>query len=422
MKKQRLTLMPDVYLTILETDKFRTNCLSLNILRPLCAQEAAKNALLPDVLLRGCRMCKDMEEISAWLDQRYGAGVQAMVRKKGEVQDVGFFLDYIDQRFVSPEENLTRDICQLMGSFLLEPVLENGVFRQDYVDGEKVNLINAIMAQINDKRTYAAIRLRQEMFSQEAYGVSKYGQRQEVEAITPESLYEHYRYVLAHSRIELIFVGRTDPEQLRQYLLEALAGLPREQVDAVGTIEGTCGEQVWEVQETMDVTQGTLVMGLRTGITVGSPEDPALLLLNTVFGGGITSKLFQNVRERMSLCYYASSGLDRFKGIMTVASGVDPAQYEAAKGEILRQLEACRQGEITDAELEAARSALCSSLRSSGDSLGRMEDYYLGQAIGGFDDTPESLEAALRHVTREAVQAAARKLRLDTVFFLKGEG
>ena len=153
MKKQRLTLMPDVYLTILETDKFRTNCLSLNILRPLCAQEAAKNALLPDVLLRGCRMCKDMEEISAWLDQRYGAGVQAMVRKKGEVQDVGFFLDYIDQRFVSPEENLTRDICQLMGSFLLEPVLENGVFRQDYVDGEKVNLINAIMAQINDNRT-----------------------------------------------------------------------------------------------------------------------------------------------------------------------------------------------------------------------------------------------------------------------------
>ena len=104
-------------------------------------------------------------------------------------------------------------------------------------------------------------------------------------------------------------------------LLEALAGLPREQVDAVGTIEGTCGEQVREVQETMDVTQGTLVMGLRTGITVGSPEDPALLLLNTVFGGGITSKLFQNVRERMSLCYYASSGLDRFKGIMTVASG-----------------------------------------------------------------------------------------------------
>ena len=168
MEKYRVELLPDVFLTVLDTDKFRTNYLSLNILRPLRREEAALNALLPDVLLRGCRICPDMQEIAAWLDQRYGAGVQSVVRKKGEIQAIGFFFDYVNERFAEPKEDLTGDICNLLGSFLLEPVLDDGVFRQDYVDGEKVNLCNAIMAQINDKRIYAAMRLRQEMFSGEA--------------------------------------------------------------------------------------------------------------------------------------------------------------------------------------------------------------------------------------------------------------
>ena len=420
MKKQRLMLLPNVYLTILNTEKFRTNCLSVNILRPLRQREAAMNALLPDVLLRGCRMCKSMGEISAWLDQRYGAGVQAFVRKKGEVQDIGFFFDYIDERFIASEEKLTKDICDLLGSFLLEPVTENGAFRQDYVDGEKINLINSIMAQINDKRSYAAIRLRQEMFADEPYGVSKNGEKSEVEAITPMGLYTHYKYVLAHSQIEIIFVGRADGEYLTDCLRNALKTLPRAVVDPTATSLGRIPESVREVSETMDIVQGNLVMGFRTGITAADPEYPALMLFNSIFGGGVTSKLFLNVRERLSLCYYASSGIDQFKGIMLVSSGVDMDKYERAREEIMSQLELCRNGEITDEEMSAAKSALCSSLRSCNDSLGRMEDFCLGQEIGHYNHTPESLELAIKQVALDEVKQVAQKLRLDTIFFLRG--
>lgn len=420
MEKQRFELMPDVFLTVLHTDKFRTNCLSVNILRPLRREEAALNALLPDVLLRGCEMCPDMGAISAWLDERYGAGVQATVRKKGEVQAVGFFMDYIDEKFAESGENLTEDICSLLGSFLLRPVTENGSFRRDYVDGEKVNLINAIMSQINDKRSYAAIRLRQEMFSEEAYGVSKNGEQEQVEAITPESLYAHYQKILAHSRIEILFAGRCDAETLKRALLRALEKLPRSAVDRVHTEPGPMPAAVRERTETMDVTQGNLVMGFRTGITSEDADYPALLLFNGVFGGSLTSKLFMHVRERLSLCYYASSGLDRFKGVMLVSSGVDMDKYEMAREEILRQLEACRNGDITPEELEAVRSYLCTSLKTSGDSLMRMEDFYLGQAVGGYSDSPEDLTEQLRQVTLEQVCQAAKKTRLDTIFFLKG--
>jgi predicted Zn-dependent peptidase len=418
MDKERFELMPGVFLTVLSTDKFKTNCLSLNLLRPLEQSEAAMNALLPDVLLRGCALCPDMGAVSAWLDERYGAGIQTTVRKKGEVQAIGFFMDYINERYT--QESLTEDICKLLGSFLLEPVLENGVFRKDYVAGEKVNLINAIMAQINDKRTYASIRLRQEMFRGEQYGVGKYGTQEQVEAITPERLYAHYQTILETSQIELTFAGQTDIEHLKASLLEALKELPRGALVHPETVEGPMPETVRELTETMDVTQGKLVMGFRTGITAGDEQYPALLLMNSVYGGSLTSKLFMNVREKLSLCYYASSGLDRFKGVMIVSSGVDMDKFETAKAEILAQLEACRRGEIAQEELEPARSYLISSLKAGEDSAYGMEDFYVGQTIGGYTDTPDTLAQALQKVTIPEIQAVANRLKLDTIYFLKG--
>jgi predicted Zn-dependent peptidase len=361
-----------------------------------------------------------MGAISAWLDHRYGAGVQATVRKKGEVQAIGFFMDYIDQRFVAPGETLTEDICALLGSFLLEPVTENGVFRQDYVDGEKVNLINAIMSQINDKRVYASTRLRQEMFDQEPYGVSKLGTREAVEAITPKGLYAHYQKVLAESRIEMVFAGRTDVETLTAALQKALKDLPRGQIQPVETHQGPMPQKVRELDETMDVTQGNLILGFRTGITMGDPDYPALLLFNGVFGGSLTSKLFLHVREEKSLCYYASSSTDGFKGIMVVSSGVDTDKYQEAKEEILRQLSACQTGNITPEELEATRSYLITSLKTGEDSLGRMEDYWLSQVVGGYHISQAQLLESIQQVTLEQVVAAAQKTQLDTIFFLKG--
>ena len=182
---------------------------------------------------------------------------------------------------------------------------------------------------------------------------------------------------------------------------------------------GTCGE-VRTVEETLDVTQGKLCMGLRSGITSDHPLFPAFVLLNAIFGAGPTSKLFMNVREKMSLCYYASSSINSFKGIMIISSGIEFANFEIAKAEILHQLDACVQGDISSEELENARRSVLSSLRAGLDSPGRMEDHSLSCAINGRDVEVETLMAEISAVTLAQVQEAASQLRLDTVYFLKG--
>ena len=259
------------------------------------------------------------------------------------------------------------------------------------------------------------------MFRDEPYGVSKYGSAEDVAAITPEALYAHYQNILATSRIELIFTGDADTACLENTLREVFANLPREALVKTGTTPGKMPETVRNITEKMDVTQGKLVMGFRTGITAADPMYPALLMLNGVYGGSLTSKLFMNVREKLSLCYYASSGIDRMKGVMVVSSGVDTQQYETARKEILHQLDACLQGNITEDELESTRSYLISSLKTGEDSPYQLDDFQLGQGIGGYDYTAESLAESLKTVTIPEIQAAARRLKLDTVYFLCGE-
>ena len=169
------------------------------------------------------------------------------------------------------------------------------------------------------------------------------------------------------------------------------------------------------------MTQGKLAMGFRTGgITCWEEDYPALTVLNALFGGTTMSRLFLNVREKLSLCYYASSTLEKMKGLLLVSSGIEFDKYDTAREEILAQLESIRRGEIEDWELEGTRSILINGHRSTLDDQGRLEEFWLGQSAAGLDIGIEELVEGIRRVTREQVAAAAQKLELDTIYFLRG--
>jgi len=413
-------LRPGVRLTCLQTDRFKTDYISLNLLRPLRAEEASFAALLPSVLLRGTEQYPDMQSICARLDMLYGMGIDGTSGKRGEVQILGLYMDFIDDALVPDGSAMLEPAVDFLTQVLLHPVLENGLLRTDYVEGEKTNLINAIESQINDKRSWATKRMVETMFAGEAYSVNRLGTSEQARSITAESLTAYWQRVLAHSEIEIFFVGRASAETAQRALELLVNALPQGETDAFGTELVLPERPLQECSEVMDVTQGKLVMGLRTP-DIGASEDfPALVMCNAIFGGTVSSKLFLNVREAMSLCYYASSGLEKFKGVMIVSAGVDCDRYETARDAILRELEACRSGDITEAEMDAARRSLISSLRAAGDSPDRMVDHYLNQRLLGLEGAPTEMIAKLEAVTKDEVAAAARRLRLDTIYFVKG--
>lgn len=415
----RTEILPGVYLTAVQSDKFKTGCFSLNLLRPMKKEEAAANALIPSVLLRGSERCPDIASISAKLDELYGASVGTLVRKKGEVQLVGFYCDYVQDEYV--DEPVFAPVMAFLAELLLNPRLENGAFPEAVVDSEKLNLENAMLSRINDKRTYAASQLIRTMCAGQPYGIPRIGEPEDLKNITAKSLYAHYWDLLATSRVELFYMGSLSPEAVTKVLQAALAELPRAEVFVpVGTTPAPAARPVQEKTERLDVTQGKLSLGFFTDITAKDPRYPALVLAATVFGGGATSKLFTNVREKMSLCYYASASFEKFKGVLSVSSGVEFSKLETAKTEILRQLEACKAGDITDDELESARGYLVSDLKIAMDSPGRLDDYYMGQILLEQDGTMEDLASAIARVTKQEAADAIQALRLDTIYALEG--
>ena len=424
MEVLRRELSPGVWLRTVHTNKFKSSYLSLTLMAPLRAETASANALIPWVLRRGTEDHPDLESLSAALDQLYGGAVEPIVRKKGETQCVGFAASFLDDAYALEGESILEPAAALLGELLLRPYTRDGVFCPDYTAGERANLIDRIRAQVNDKRHYALARLTQLMCAREAFGVDKLGDEKHASALTPESLWRRYQDLLSSAQVELYYCGSAAPDRVERAFAQALSQLPRsrERVDPDCEVRLHAGAEPICREDRMDVIQGKLALGFRTGgVTCWEEEYPALVLCNAVFGATPLSKLFLNVREKRSLCYYASSTLEKMKGLLLVSSGIEFDQYQQAKDEILAQLEAVRRGEIEDWELEGARRTLMGGHRSALDDQGRLEEFWLGQAAAGLDTGIEELVESLQTVTREQVAAAARKLELDTVYFLNGK-
>ena len=418
MEMTRTKLAEGVYLTYLPARKFKTSLLSAQFAVPIRQETASAYALLPAVLRRGTVTYPDMGSLSARLDRLYGARIDYTVRKKGENQCVGFVASFIDDSFAPGGEKLLEPVADLLGELICDPATERGRFVPAYFESEKTNLIDAIRSLINDKRDYADSRLLWEMCAGEPYGISRLGSEETAEKLQLRKLYAQYGQLIATSRLELFYSGSADENRVVRALRSAFSTLPRENIQDVAIPQDhPAREEVRTVVEELDVTQGKLGMGF----SCGSSDTAALLMGNTLFGGSSKSKLFLNVREKLSLCYYASSLYHRQKGLITVSSGIEFDNYQKAYDEILAQLAAVQNGDLEDWELEGARSTLLNAYASMGDSQGKLENFYLGQAVTGQSETPEDLAAQVRQVTPERIFKAMKTVKLDTVYFLRGK-
>ena len=418
MEVTRTKLAEGVYLTYLPAQKFKTSLLSAQFVTPLREETASAYALLPSVLRRGTVSCPDMGSLSARLDELYGARIETTVRKKGENQCVGFVASLIDDSFAPGGEKLLEPVAELLGELICDPVTERGRFVPSYFESEKTNLLDAIRSLVNDKRDYADSRLLREMCAGEPYGIPRLGGEAGAESVQPKQLYALYQELISTARLELIYSGSAPQRRVEQALLSALAALPREQVRDIALYRPhPARQEVLRVEESLDVTQGKLGMGF----ACGSDDYAAMMVGNTLFGGSSNSKLFMNVREKLSLCYYASSLYHRQKRLITVSSGIEFQNFQRAYDEILAQLEAVKNGKLEDWEMEGAQSTLLNAYASMEDTQGKLENFYLGQAATGQSETPEELADQVREVTGERVHRAMETVRLDTVYFLRGE-
>lgn len=401
------------------SENFKVDCITVELYAPLDKKSATQISLLSSVLTRANSVYGEMDKINAFLEKNYGASFSAATAKTGELQSLCFSARFLDDRFAIDGESVSENMASLMRAAIFEPVVENGGFCAKYVEQEKRNLRDRIQALINDKRLYSLEKCKQVMFENESYGVYEQGDIEMLENITPQSLYEFYISLLDTAAVFVSYAGiKRDADGLLKPITDrfkkAERRLPQTSVcNAVTELRTVC--------EDMAVEQSKLNIGFRLG-EYAQQNIFAARMFNVIFGGSPTSKLFMNVRERMSLCYYCSSACDFIKNIMLVYSGVETSKADAAEKEILNQLQLMKNGEISDTEFENARAYLIDSYIQAGDSLSALSAMQTSAYIMGHGLSVDEQIERIKAVTPEQVIKIAGQVTADTVYLLRGTG
>lgn len=419
------TLGDGLCLRVYRTQRFKAGMLSVSAVLPIEGRQVWMTSLLLSVLRRGTVRYPSLAELNRQLDYLYGTELSLRNFYRGDSQIIGLAADLIDTSYLPDVgESLTDGVLEVMEQILFHPLLdENGLLDARYVESEKLLQCDQIRSLKNHPRAYAVQKCRQLLYDKEPCGTPLYGTEEQVMAVTPAQLTEHWHQLMEGLTLDCFYVGGEEPSAIADALTRTLG------TEMAGRAPGESAlfrrvirsaEKERRREDTLAVGQGQLVMGLRSGVAMGDPAFYACMVFNELFGASPISKLFMNVREKLSLCYHCASAYDSYKGTVMVTCGLENRNRRRAEKEILRQLKAICQGDFTDAELEGAKSSLENGYRQLEDSPAAMESYYYGRALAGITESLEDCRACFDRVTREDVIAVARGVSVDTVFFLKG--
>lgn len=403
----------------IKNERFNTTSVSFNFYLPLSADTVAEYALLPFILTTCGAEYPDFSVLNYKLSRLYGARLDASAEKLGDYQLLRMRISVIDDKYTFENESLLSRATDMLLSLIFKPKAENGVFCEEDLSREKRKAIEHIKGEISEKRIYAKNRLIEEMYKGEAYGVPKCGTVEDVLKISGESLYRAWENMLKKAFIRVQVIGACLPTRFFDSIAERLNGIERSEITDCKLNKSTLSrEEPNEITERMAVKQGKLVMGFSSDMCGDDDVSLPLMVMTDIFGGGPYSKLFANVREKMSLCYYCSASTVRGKGLVTVDSGVEAENADKAKAEILNQLISVQKGEFTDFEYEASIKSLYDSLNSYNDSQVTLDTWYALKANNKILYSPEEIGAKIAEITREDIVNAAKGVKLHTVYML----
>ena len=416
----RTELADGVFFTAVRDSRFKTMKISANIIAPLSAETASANALLCGVLSRSTAAYPDFTALSKKLSSLYGAEINVLIRKSGDNQVLAISASGLDDRYTLDGESVAKELSLLLCGVLFDPNLNGEAFVEGEVEQERRQLLDVIDSEFNDKRIYSNGQMIRNMCENEVFGMRRYGTAEKIKEATAQSLYKTWKNLLNTAVFEIIYVGDSAPDKAAEVFAEAFASTKRTPIRVQTEIVRSAGEPKHIVEE-MNVSQSKLVMGFRAGVAVPEKEVYAAMLMCAILGGTAHSKLFCNVREKQSLCYYCSSHYDRIKGLVIVDSGVERENIEKLEKGILKEIDDMKNGVVSDFEVEATKMAIINAYQSSNDTVGGIESWYSNQILDGGFKSIEEMSAIIGGVTKEEVVAAANKLTLDTVFVLKNQ-
>lgn len=414
MKYNRSELAGNIGFSSVIDSKFKTSSLSVRFITRLSSDKAADYAVGAGVLTSSNSKYKTFAELNKKLSSLYGAALSSSAKKRGDLQILSINSSWINSRYAIDGEDMDAEMLDIICGCIFSPNAVDGKFDKEAFDITKKDLLDKIESEINNKRGYALSRASELAFRGEPAENSCYGTKETALQVTEESAYRAYAEMLRTAQIEIFYIAPEENSAVEERFRAELARLERDScVNEFRSISPLKCEPVTESEE-LPVGQCKMVMSFKTD----SDDRYAVKMLSTVFGETPVSKLFMNVREKLSLCYYCASRFVSSKGALMVDSGVERANLDKAKEEILRQLDEIRNGNISDEELSSAMLSIDNSLTAVGDTPSSYISWYFERFCDNSIVTPQEQLELYRAVTKERIVKAAQSVKLDSVYIM----
>lgn len=415
---ERTEIGSGIYLTRITDPKYKSNIIRVRFIVPIDAENSGVNALLMSMLITSNSEVRSRSELSKKLIGLYGTSVGAVWGNVSDYQSLGITISMIRDRYTIGGEVISEEAVRQLLLCIFSPDLTDGSFNESYFKLRKQELLDNIAAAVNDKRSYAYIKAKEVIYEGEPSAVSDLGTKERAEQITRDDLLRQYKYLLESAAIDVTVCGGGEIDGAVQLLIDAFSRMERRNtVDVDYRRFSPLKEETRETEELMDVQQSKMFIAYKSDCR----DIYVCKVMACLLGGSTFSKLFMNVREKLSLCYYCESYYQDLKGVMMIESGVDNQNIEKAKNAIREQLEAVCRGEFTDDELTNTKLYIGGNFMSNYDSEWDIAGWYRVQSTRGTAYTPEEAAALVDAVTREQVIECAKSFREDTVFILKAE-
>ena len=414
-------------LRAIKTDRFKMSRLSFNFILPADRERSPLTKLMLAVMMRGSKKYPSVVEINRHLDEYYGATVTWRANSVGGRHIFRISCEMLGNRYrlAGDDKDILRGVTEIVLSILLEPLLdENGLLDEKNVESEKRIAIDAIMAKINDQKAYSADQCRKYMLGDDISAISSEGTVQQIERFTVKELTDNIKYFLENAVLECYYVGEEDAEGIAEIIDDSLSSVERRANRLELTEKAFCPQDcgVKEIDETMAVSQGRLNIGCLCGTVMSDEDYYAMNLFNEIFGGSSVAKLFINVREKKSLCYYCYSSFHSANGTIMINCGIKKENKQEAIEEIERQLLAMQNGDFTDGEIATAKKTILSGMKQINDSPAALEAFSFRRLLAGICEDLDGAAKGINQVSREQIIAAAKKVSINTIYFLSGEG
>lgn len=418
---RRRTLTESLSVSTVHNTRHKTNYLSLYFCLPLTEETASASSLLAHLITGACEKYPKMIDLRRKKAALYSADISAATSTVGDTLLFVIGASFLKDRYAPLGAEILNDTLSLVREFLRAPRLVGGTFDPALVRLEAKNAADDARAILNDKCRYSRRRHTELMYEGKPFAVSPLGRAETIEALSPAELTEAFFKLLAHAPVEAIFVGEADEDALAASLVACFDGLQSEPHRPAPSTVGTCPDAVRDITETMDLNQAHLCLGFRSPLTRTHPDFPAFTVANTVFGSGTTSKLFMNVREKLSLCYRVSSIYNANNGFLQIYAGIDAQKRDEAQAEILLQLAHTKNKNITEEELQNAKNTLRGAIKTVTDAPDTLSVWAIPRILSGLEIDPEREISLLESVTADEAAAAFSTVKADTFYCLKKE-